>query len=678
MINRSIEKTMNQKKIHLLVIDDHQTRYNKILELLKENKHEVVAILLDDLESFEKKIQSEWDLVLFGRAYDLKIDQTLNIIQKSNFPELPCLILENETDQHEHQHVLSQLDVFDRLNINNTDQFYTNIIRAIHFSRVLQEKNVLSAQLDAMSSRIHTANEDQSDQASLVVQEGIIVEANQTVKDIFNMDDIDGFPLLDFLQPKDLDHFKTAFKAASLATLETSYIEIESDHENLSLKNPLSLKVFSDLNSDDIHVHISESQNIEINSQNTVLCSYEVLKNNIPLDSVNTYLLVALDLDPSAYPAILNLNLFETDQYIRELSKHIEYFFAGSLIQLSPCAWIGIITAQSIDDLNSKKERLEQLRSLSIQITNDINTNTSLVFGVTEFNNPFNSQEELDVLYLEAKADQLETHVNSFVEPQQNSKNILELPEDYAAISSSEIQLSHDGFAETVSPIKDEPLEVYYQQIYDKEDTQLNLYGLSSNIHHQIPQVISNDESILIDQQTLEKAFKQLREHIASSPDTIFIVSLHTAMIQQNSLLSYLSELSQFFDYSSHPHSVVLQFKLNEIQQYQLENHPIWDSLKSQGIDIAIDEFSLDQNHLNLIEHIKPIFCSVNIKLSELEKYGITLDQLQEQLDEYKDHYPNTAFILPKLDDMNDFADAWNVDIRYLQGSYFHKKIIIA
>lgn len=676
MINRSIEKNMNQKKIHLIVIDDHQTRYNKILELLKENKHEVVAILLDDLESFQKRIQSEWDLVLFGRAYDLKIDQTLQIIQKSNFPELPCLVLENPDDKNEHQHVLSQLDVFDSLNIEKTSSFYTKLIRAIHFSRVLQEKNTLSDKFNAINNRVNTANEEQSDQASLIVQEGIIVDANQTVKDIFNMEDIDGFPLLDFLQPRDLDHFKAAFKAASLANLETTYIEIESDHENLSLKNPLSLKVFSDLDNDDIHVHISESQSDAVGSQPPAVCAYETLKNSLTTENIKKYLLISLDLDASAYPDILKLDLLETDQYIRELSKQIDLFFSGMLIQLSPCAWTGVIAIESSDDLKAKISSLDQLKSVDITIANGKHINTQFIFGLTEVDQPFNSQEELDVLYLQAKAHQLESNTSQAT---QSKKDVeLLLPEDYETISSADVQYTADGLAKQQATVTSDALEIYYQQIYDKEDTQLNLYELSSNLHVQSPQVISADESVKIDQIILEKAFKELREHITTSPDTKFIISLHTTLVQQNGLLPYLTQISKVFNYAAHPHAVTLEFDFNEIDAHQLVEHPVWQELHAKGIDIALRNFSMHENRSHLIESMNPVFCYIDIKLAEIAATGMTLDQLQEQLDEYKERYPQTAFILPKLDDMNDFADAWNVDIRYLQGSYFHKKIPIA
>jgi len=31
--------------------------------------------------------------------------------------------------------------------------------------------------------------------------------------------------------------------------------------------------------------------------------------------------------------------------------------------------------------------------------------------------------------------------------------------------------------------------------------------------------------------------------------------------------------------------------------------------------------------------------------------------------------------ILPMLNNMNTFANAWNIDVRYLQGDYFQKKL---
>ena len=73
--NSLLSKKLKLSKTRLLIIDDNQLRYNQIIELFNSKNHQVQATLLDDLNSFEKQLNIGWDIVIFGRAYDLKIEQ---------------------------------------------------------------------------------------------------------------------------------------------------------------------------------------------------------------------------------------------------------------------------------------------------------------------------------------------------------------------------------------------------------------------------------------------------------------------------------------------------------------------------------------------------------------------------------------------------------------------------
>ncbi len=62
---------------------------------------------------------------------------------------------------------------------------------------------------------------------------------------------------------------------------------------------------------------------------------------------------------------------------------------------------------------------------------------------------------------------------------------------------------------------------------------------------------------------------------------------------------------------------------------------------------------------------------------SELTKKLATDDsatRLQEQLSIYSEIKP-VEVLLRDLNDMNLFANAWNVDARFIQGDYFQKKL---
>lgn len=97
--NSLLSKKLKRTETRLLIIDDNQLRYNQILNLLLGNDYQVQALLLDDLKSFEKQLNTPWDAIIFGRAYDLKIEQTLSLIQASEQPNLPVLLLQPDDYQ---------------------------------------------------------------------------------------------------------------------------------------------------------------------------------------------------------------------------------------------------------------------------------------------------------------------------------------------------------------------------------------------------------------------------------------------------------------------------------------------------------------------------------------------------------------------------------------------------
>ena len=91
--NPLLSKKLKRTETRLLIIDDNQIRYNQICDLLTNNDYQVNAVLLDDLKSFEKQLNFNWDLIIFGRAYDLKYEQALSLVRLSQQPNLPMILL---------------------------------------------------------------------------------------------------------------------------------------------------------------------------------------------------------------------------------------------------------------------------------------------------------------------------------------------------------------------------------------------------------------------------------------------------------------------------------------------------------------------------------------------------------------------------------------------------------
>ena len=114
MRNLLLSKKLKLSETRLLIIDDNQIRYNEILNIFQSKNHPVHAILLDDLSSFEKQLHTRWDLVIFGQAYDLKLEQAITLIHASSQIDIPVLLLKPQDYKPEHYQtlILLTLNVF--------------------------------------------------------------------------------------------------------------------------------------------------------------------------------------------------------------------------------------------------------------------------------------------------------------------------------------------------------------------------------------------------------------------------------------------------------------------------------------------------------------------------------------------------------------------------------------
>lgn len=140
--NSLLSKRLKRTEIRLLIIDDNQLRYNQILNLLSGNDYQVNALLLDDLKSFEKQLNTSWDVIIFGRAYDLKIEQTLSLVQASEQPQLPILLLQPDDYQAQQYQSYIQKGIYDVVPLEPLDYFYITLVRALSYSRLYRRNNV--------------------------------------------------------------------------------------------------------------------------------------------------------------------------------------------------------------------------------------------------------------------------------------------------------------------------------------------------------------------------------------------------------------------------------------------------------------------------------------------------------------------------------------------------------
>ncbi|WP_080592280.1 EAL domain-containing protein [Acinetobacter calcoaceticus] len=694
MRNSLLSKKLKRTETRLLIIDDNQLRYNQILNLLLGNDYQVQALLLDDLKSFEKQLNTPWDAIIFGRAYDLKIEQTLSLIQASEQPHLPVLLLQPEDYQPQQYQTYIHKGIYDVVPLEPLDYFYITLIRTLSYSHLLQTEQRLTSELETIHSHTQTLVNN-SHKAVALFQEGMHVKANTEYLNLFGFkqeEEIIGLPILDVLQPHDLNIFKQRFKKISLGQFDQARFEIQSQHAAISGNNALKLEFIPSQEEDAVQLTIDYQLDLQT-SANTVFSekSYGLIT---PWQQINRQL--------STHPAQANAlvlfrlsqcpeRIFQLDwqtpgQYFNQLQSFLKEQAQMPIFNLELGAYLGVLQAENSTVLNSQLASLQSLQKEHLLPINELNYSIQFKLSYAQITEPLDeasfaklldqtSQQELP----KAKSEIELVPTIDIISPETTSSSIsldLSLQNVDAPVQSSLLQQLKQQLARGEIHLK-------YQQIYDKHDQETHNYEVTSGFiadeqWHDLNDLATlkddSELSIQLDRWILVEASKQLHNFITQYPKAKLIINLNIdILLKDKSFPELISKLLTIIG-SKQESPLVLQFSEQAIQPHLTIVQQHIARLRQHGAEISIRDFTSSIYSESILQQLDVQYLKLQSKKTELLNSDAGLAQLQEKVLNYLTVKP-VGILLADLDDMNLFANAWNVEARFLQGRYFQKKL---
>ena len=85
----------SQSLLNLLVINDDQLYAERLVQLLSPYYDNVNLGFLDDKEELLKLLRQPWDILVFGKAYDMSFTDVVSLVQEQSI-DLPMICLVNE------------------------------------------------------------------------------------------------------------------------------------------------------------------------------------------------------------------------------------------------------------------------------------------------------------------------------------------------------------------------------------------------------------------------------------------------------------------------------------------------------------------------------------------------------------------------------------------------------
>ncbi len=692
--NSLLSKKLKRTETRLLIIDDNQLRYNQILNLLLGNDYQVQALLLDDLKSFEKQLNTPWDAIIFGRAYDLKIEQTLSLIQASEQPHLPVLLLQPEDYQPQQYQTYIHKGIYDVVPLEPLDYFYITLIRTLSYSHLLQTEQRLTSELETIHSHTQTLVNN-SHKAVALFQEGMHVKANTEYLNLFGFkqeEEIIGLPILDVLQPNDLNIFKQRFKKISLGQFDQARFEIQSQHAAISGNNALKLEFIPSQEEDAVQLTIDYQPDLQTPA-NTVFSekSYGLIT---PWQQINRQL--------SSHPAQANAlvlfrlsqcpeRVFQLDwqtpgQYFNQLQSFLKEQAQIPIFNLELGAYLGVLQAENSTVLNSQLASLQSLQKEHLLPINELNYSIQFKLSYAQITEPLDevsfaklldqtSQQELP----KAKSEiELAPTIDIISPEPANSSISLDL-----SLQNVDVPVQSSLLQQLKQQLVRGEIHLKYQQIYDKHDQETHNYEVTSGFiadeqWHDLNELAAlrddSELSIQLDRWILVEASKQLHNFITQYPKAKLIINLNIdILLKDKSFPELISKLLTIIG-SKQESPLVLQFSEQAIQPHLAIVQQHIARLRQHGAEISIRDFTSSIYSESILQQLDVQYLKLQSKKTELLNSDAGLAQLQEKVLNYLTVKP-VGILLADLNDMNLFANAWNVEARFLQGRYFQKKL---
>lgn len=707
------EKKLQRHMIRFLMIDSQQTAFNAISKALEEQHYTAQGKLLDDVASFEKALNLQWDAIIFNNAYDFDYKKALTLIEDKG-KATPLILLSDLDPTYPDILEAYQLGTYVVCSAINYDYLTLCIYRASVHTRLVRRENQLSLEIDNLQQQTQTLVET-TEHAVAIFQEGVHVSFNEQYAKLFggkNTEEFVGLPILDILQPVDTQDFKQQFKRLSKGDFSQSNFIIQTqnptpDDKNLPLQfsatefedeSALQLVILNEVNnqggSKSGHDTFVSAAHLQHPISTGLIDKPSVALFTFSLDSIPTGLLQHSWEYFSHYCKSIEANLINSA--VKKIFRIAEHVFVA-IIPLDNDAQLAQISSSILQHLPKTADVHGNIFSVELSVGNLILKDLNAADDLADLVRKAQQQKVASISSSPLLSLEPNTPEPDLI-PAFKAEEPLVVPNNPGlslgeVISEDPNTDKHNPFASKVTTtdgshqslleqIEDNSLKLHFQQLYDKEDIDTHLYEVTGSFTHEgkIIDLESYDGlntnaelAVKLDRWILVEASKRLHQFLNTCPKARIVINMHSASFNDSSLITLLTKLVSLIN-SKYTKPLILQFQEESILTDMDNATKFIQSVQEYGIGIAISGFGESSYSTTILSHVKPIYAKLAPQFGDFLQTDDGIVELQEKLDSFKEKHADLKFVLAPLNDMTTFANAWNVDARYLQGSYFQAK----
>ncbi|CAM4002757.1 EAL domain-containing protein [Psychrobacter arenosus] len=687
-----------ESTLNLLVIGDDQRYAERLVTLLSQYYTEVNLGFLDDKVELLKTLRNQWDVMVFGQAYDMTFTDVVGIVQDMNI-DLPmiCLMSNEMADTGRNSEGLPAIIDGNMVKALLPEK-ETRVVIAI----CLQYENLKTRRQFAKVRHILAEAEQRaniliknSKSAVAYIDEGIHIYANTPYLELFGFDNLEqiiGVPVIDLIEGGDsIQGFKKFLRHFDKGNRDHVEFDFESRHKDGSTfeaklqlaaatyeGEPVTQIIIQRSNADDLAKQLAEAQRKDgltnLENRRGFESEFASLHEAALMGEGRAALLyVRLDNMGKVHSSS---GLQGVDATVVEIAKKLENYFADAYVsRFSDTAFAILIKGLQPDELKRRADEVrEEISAMLIEVgKRSITTTVSVGIVMLDKSSP-----DQDVV-IERAIDA----VDQVLLETQNVGNGIHLydPGQYA-------NSDDEALAEyLVTAIGQNRFELLYQPIYDIETDRSDFFEVYLRLNmvdgtQMLPRefmAVAKSRNLLekIDRWMLINASKQLSSVRKKYPKSRILVPLTSASLADTRLAGVISQLQKAVGGESN--ALMVQFHEQDIVDYMAVAKKQILALRKVDCGVCVHNFGMTSKSVDAAEFVKPDMVRLaKSYVDDLERDG-GIEAVKVLVSKASEL--GCSMLMPFIEDASTMSVAWSVGARYLQGYYLQvpsKTMILA
>lgn len=676
--------------LNLLMIDDNQIYAEALVDLLNNYYKEVNLGFLDNKEGFKKSLKKPWDILIFGKAYDMGFTDIVSILQdyKVDLP-LICLVDNDKRIGRNKDGLPKIIDTYMIRSIPFSDK--SQIVLAIcvlHDSLLVRREMLAIKEILLESEQRANVLIKNSKSAVAYIDEGIHIFVNASYAELFGFhtpEDLIGLPIIDLVAPStNIERFKQflrRFDKGNRDQVEFKLAAKHKDGEIFESKLQLAAASFDGqlvtqvIIQPKIKSHVSKlAQKLAVAERRDSLTGllnrlgfeehfaqiYQSTKDN---NECAALLFIRVD-------GIGKINSVSgikgIDLTIKEVANTLKQSFSDSEVYRFSDNIFTVLMPRisSSEEVKQLAENARQkVAALFIEIDLRTITTTLSIGGV------FIDSSASDLTKLMDRASK--TLNQAFLESG-NVGNVLKFyepslyAEDSDSVLAEYLQMS----------ILQNKFKLCYQPIYDIEtdsssfhDVQVYLPLTNGNVMSPekfYPVAVTHNLIEKIDRWVLINACKHLNKVRLTSPNAKIVVTLSSQTLVNSLLPRMVEQLVKAV--GGNPEALTVQFCEVDLVSYMTVAKRQFSAIKETGSRVGIKEFGSTAKTIELADYLEPSFVKLAPNYVNDLKNADNMRIVKALVKKANDR--SIPVIMPSIETAATMSAAWSVGARYLQGNY--------